>query len=72
MDEMYIKVKGPWRYLYRAVDKAGYTIDLLFRAKRDKAAASRFFSAGHDTKLQVIRCARTCSGESRKFAETIA
>jgi putative transposase len=43
MDETYIKVKGSWRYLYRAVDKAGNTIDFLFRAKRDKAAARRFF-----------------------------
>jgi putative transposase len=39
----YIKVKGAWKYLYRAVDKAGNTIDLLFRAKRDKVAARRFF-----------------------------
>jgi transposase-like protein len=43
VDETYIKVKGSWKYLYRAVDKAGNTIDLLFRAKRDKAAARRFF-----------------------------
>jgi putative transposase len=43
MDETYIKVKGSWRYLYRAVDKTGHTIDFLFRAKRDKAAARRFF-----------------------------
>ena len=35
-DETYIKVKGQWKYLYRAVDKAGKTIDFLFRAKRDK------------------------------------
>ncbi|MGF6297582.1 transposase-like protein [Paraburkholderia sp. WC7.3g] len=39
----YIKVKGQWKYLYRAVDKAGQTIDFLFRAKRDKVAARRFF-----------------------------
>jgi len=38
-----LKVKGSWKYLYRAVDKAGNTIDFLFRAKRDKAAARRFF-----------------------------
>jgi len=43
MDETYIKVKGSWKYLYRATDKAGNTIDFLFRAKRDKAAAWRFF-----------------------------
>jgi putative transposase len=42
MDEMYIRVKGQWKYLYRAVDKAGNTIDFLFRAKRDKVAARRF------------------------------
>lgn len=29
MDETYIKVKGEWRYLYRAVDKEGYTVDFL-------------------------------------------
>jgi putative transposase len=43
MDETYIKVKGEWKYLYRAVDKAGNTIDFLFRASRDKAAARCFF-----------------------------
>ncbi len=43
MDETYIKVKGQWKYLYRAVDKAGDTIDFLLRAHRDKAAAKRYF-----------------------------
>jgi putative transposase len=43
MDETYIKVKGVWKYLYRAVDKEGKTIDFLLTAKRDKAAAKRFF-----------------------------
>ena len=43
MDETYIKVNGPWRYLYRAVDKEGATIDFLLRAKRDTVAARRFF-----------------------------
>jgi transposase-like protein len=43
MDETYIKVKGAWKYLYRAVDKEGKTIDFLLTAKRDKAAAKRFF-----------------------------
>jgi transposase-like protein len=43
MDESYIKVKGQWKYLYRAVDKTGDTIDFLLRARRDKVAARRFF-----------------------------
>ena len=43
MDETYIKVKGQWKYLYRAVDSAGQTIDFLLTAKRDAAAALRFF-----------------------------
>lgn len=43
MDETYIQVKGVWKYLYRAVDRDGKTIDFLLTAKRDKAAAKRFF-----------------------------
>ena len=43
MDETYIKIKGQWKYLYRAVDTAGQTIDFLLTAKRDAAAALRFF-----------------------------
>ena len=42
MDETYIKVKGQWRYLYRAVDKHGQTIDFLLTEQRDEAAARRF------------------------------
>ena len=42
MDETYIKVKGQWYYLYRAVDKYGDTIDFLLTEHRDKAAALRF------------------------------
>ncbi|MBR8152812.1 IS6 family transposase, partial [Burkholderia vietnamiensis] len=43
MDETYVKVKGNWKYLYRAVDKEGNTVDFLLRAHRDKAAARRYF-----------------------------
>src|SRR5215510_5959887 len=43
VDETYIKVKGKWRYLYRAVDKQGQTVDFLLNKNRDKAAAVRFF-----------------------------
>jgi putative transposase len=42
MDETYIKIKGEWRYLYRAVDKQGQTIDFLLTEHRDQEAALRF------------------------------
>ncbi len=42
MDETYILVSGQWKYLYRAVDRAGDTVDFLLTAKRDRAAARRF------------------------------
>jgi len=43
VDETYIRVKGTWKYLYRAVDKDGKTVDFLLTAKRDVVAAYRFF-----------------------------
>ena len=43
MDEIYIKVKGAWKYLYRAVNKEGPAVDFLLTARRAKAAALRFF-----------------------------
>ena len=48
MDETYIKVSGQWKYLYRAVDKAGQSIDFLLRARRDYAAARCFFERAMD------------------------
>src|SRR3954453_13501944 len=44
VDETYIKVRGQWVYLYRAVDKAGRTVDFLLSKRRDVSAAQRFFS----------------------------
>ena len=46
VDETYVKVKGPWRYLYRAIDSAGATIDFLLSARRDADAAKRLFRKG--------------------------
>ena len=44
MDETYIKGKGEWRSLYRAVDKQGQTIDFLLTEQRDEHAAKRFLT----------------------------
>jgi transposase-like protein len=42
MDETYVLVGGQWKYLYRAVDKEGHTVDFLLTARRDLATARRF------------------------------
>jgi transposase-like protein len=58
VDETYIKVKGEWKYLYRAVDSEGNTLDFMLSAKRDARAAERFFrkamNAAHNQKPRVI------------------
>ena len=43
VDETYVRAGGRWRYLYRAVDGTGRTIEFLLSAKRDEKAAKRFF-----------------------------
>ncbi|MCV2880138.1 IS6 family transposase [Sedimentimonas flavescens] len=43
MDETYIKVKGRWTYLYRAVDRDGQTLDFMLSERRDLLAARSFF-----------------------------
>jgi putative transposase len=58
LDETYIKVRGKWKYLYRAVDEDGDTIDFLLTAKRDRAAAHRFLcqaikNNGEPTKINI-------------------
>lgn len=58
VDETYVKVKGVWKYLYRAVDSAGNTLDFMLSAKRDAKAAERFFrnvfKARHTQSPRVI------------------
>ena len=58
VDETYIKVKGRWKYLYRAVDSLGNTLDFLLCAKRDASAAERFLrktlNASHTQSPRVI------------------
>ncbi len=49
LDETYVRIKGAWKYLYRAVDKAGATVDFLLTTRRDRKAALRFLrkATGH-------------------------
>ncbi len=47
MDETYIKVGGQWKYLYRAVDEDGGTIDFLLRARRDHGRGTSILRTGH-------------------------
>jgi hypothetical protein len=59
MDETYILVHGHWKYLYRAVDRAGDTIDLLLTAKRDKAAARLFLDRAIALKAEPAKITST-------------
>jgi IS6 family transposase len=43
LDETYVKIKGVWHYLYRAIDKEGSTLDWMLSKNRNKQAAKRFF-----------------------------
>jgi transposase-like protein len=70
VDETYIKVHGEWRYLYRAIDRSGALVDVMFSEHRDMAAAKAFFESakmvtgitpdrvttdGHDSYPRAIR-----------------
>ena len=44
MDETYVKVRGEWTYLCRAVDKFGQTLDFMLSRRRNKTAATKFFA----------------------------
>jgi transposase, IS6 family len=57
VDETYIRVKGKWRYLYRAVDSSGATLGFLLSAKQDAAAAKRFLGQSIGT-AEPSRAAR--------------
>jgi putative transposase len=52
-DETYIKVKGCWTYLYRAIDRAGNLVDVLLSERRDKAAATTALRNNGNTVLGV-------------------
>jgi IS6 family transposase len=80
VDETYIKIQGEWKYLYRAVDSEGNTLDFLLSAKRDGKAAARFFrkvlKAKHTQTPRVItvdkNAAYPVAMEALKEDETLA
>ena len=65
VDETYIKVKGEWMYLYRAVDSGGSTLEFMLSDTRDASAAKRFFKkllkADHTCTPRVINVDRNPS-----------
>ena len=71
MDETYIKVKGVWKYLYRAVDKLGKTVDFLLTAKRDMAAARRFFDKAMGANGVPNKVAMDKSGANKAAIDAI-
>ena len=71
MDETYIKIKGAWRYLYRAVDKEGKTVDFLLTAKRDMAAAKRFFDKAMGANSEPDKVAMDKSGANKAAIDQI-
>ena len=71
MDETYIKVKGVWKYLYRAVDKQGKTVDFLLTAKCDMAAAKRFFDKAIGANGDPDKVAMDKSGANKAAIDAI-
>jgi transposase-like protein len=71
MDETYIKVKGDWKYLYRAVDKQGKTVDFLLTAKRDMTAARRFFDKAMGANGDPDKVAMDKSGANKAAVDSI-
>ncbi len=79
VDETYIKIRGVWKYLYRAVDSQGNTLDFMLSAKRDGKAAARFLHKvlkGQHTQLPRVvtvdkNAAYPVAMEALKADETI-
>ena len=69
MDETYIKIKGKWRYLYRAVDKYGATIEFMVSKKRDGAAAKAFFRKAFRYNRMPYRINVDTSGSNKAALE---
>ena len=70
MDETYVKVSGKWVYLYRAVDKAGKTVDFMLSEKRDRRSVLKFFkkaigSSGMPEKVNIDKSGSNTAALSR-------
>jgi putative transposase len=70
MDETYIKVGGKDRYLYRAVDKEGNTVDFLLTKRRQKMSAQKFFNKaiGNNGKPRIINIDKSGANKSALWA----
>lgn len=71
MDETYIKVKGQWLYLYRAVDKEGQTVDFMLSEKRDEPAARAFFNKAIGSSGLPDKVTMDKSGANKAGIDTI-
>jgi len=71
MDETYIKVKGQWLYLYRAVDKEGKTVDFMLSEKRDEPAARAFFEKAIGSSGLPDKVTMDKSGANKAGVDTI-
>jgi transposase-like protein len=70
VDETYIKIKGTWTYLYRAVDSDGNTLEFLLSSTRDAEAAERFFVKA--LQAPASSTPQTCRGEEQVEEPTMA
>lgn len=70
IDETYIKIKGQWRYLYRAIDSAGHTVDFLLTRQRDMKAAQRFFKQAISLHPCPLTVTIDKSGANRKAIDS--
>ena len=71
MDETYIKVKGQWVYLYRAVDKEGKTVDFMLSKQRDEPAARTFFEKATGSNGMPDTVTMDKSGANKAGIDTI-
>lgn len=62
LDETYVKVRGQWCYLYRAVDRDGQTLDFMLSEQRDEAAALLFLAKAISVNGLPKACAIDKSG----------